>query len=67
MLRLPPSDLLTATHPFETLAGNSKTAPFGVLKHFPPLAPPHPKFLCAGLCANSRPFNRIVNLQIVSN
>jgi hypothetical protein len=34
MLRLPPSDLLTATHLFETLAGTSKLPHFDVLKQF---------------------------------
>jgi hypothetical protein len=35
MLRLPPvGDLLTATHPFETLAGPSKLPHFDVLKQF---------------------------------
>jgi len=47
-------DLLTSTHPFETLAGNSKTAPFGVLKQFPPLAPPATAYSVEGTGASGK-------------
>ena len=68
MLRIPTGgDLLTATHPFETLAGPSKLPISMFSSNFGPLAPPHPTFLCAALGANSRQFTRTLNLELVCN
>ena len=44
-----------------------ETAPFHVLKQFRASDSGVSEILCAALCANSRQFNRSVNLQIVSN